>query len=482
MRPPAPLKSENHLYEQVAQRVIGLIDRGILRPGDRVPSVRKLSLQQKVSVATVLQAYRELENKGLVEARPQSGYYVRPRFLPLPPEPEISKPACSSTKVTMGDLAVQVVQGQRDPSLIHLGAAVPSPELLPMAQLNRSMTSIGRRSPLLGTSYEAPPGVLLLRTQIAKRAMNQGWTLSPNEIVTTCGAQEALNLCLRAVAKPGDTIAIESPTYYGILQIIETLGMRALEIPTHPRDGVSLEALTYALDNHSIKACLFSLNFNNPLGSCMPEANKQRLVELLAKRDIPLIEDDIYGELGFGPTRPLPAKAFDKKGLVLLCDSFSKTLAPGYRVGWTAPGRYQKQVEQLKFTSTIATATLPQYAIADFLANGGYDHHLRKVRRLYAEKVQLMTQAITKYFPAGTKVTRPSGGFVLWVELAPHINSTELYHLALAAKISIAPGTIFSAKQKFQNFVRLNCGNPWSGAIENALIKLGQIIAAMNKR
>jgi DNA-binding transcriptional MocR family regulator len=475
------LNSQGHRYSQVANHIATLVAKNILRPGDRVPSVRKLSQQQRVSIATVLQAYRELENKGLIEARPQSGYYVRARLLPLPPEPEISKPKCSATKVTVGELAIQVVQAQRDPKLVHLGAAVPSPELFPIQQLNRAMTSIGRRSSSLGSTYDAPPGLPILRTQIARRAMNQGWTLSPDEIVTTCGGQEAINLCLRAVAKPGDTIAIESPTYYGILQIIESLGMRALEIPTHPREGVSLEALSYALDNHPIKACLFILSFNNPLGSCMSEANKQRLVDLLAKREVPLIEDDIYGDLSFDGERPLPAKAFDKKGLVLLCDSFSKTLAPGYRVGWTSPGRFQCQVEQLKFTSTIATGTLPQCAIADFLANGGYEHHLRKVRRHYAESVRLITNAISKYFPKGTKVTRPAGGFVLWVELPPAIDSLELYRRALAAQISIAPGPIFSPKQKFQNFIRLNCGNLWSDTIEAALIKLGQLIASMER-
>ncbi|MDB6036152.1 MAG: transcriptional regulator [Verrucomicrobiales bacterium] len=472
---------QDHLYTQVAERIAGLVQKGILRPGDRVPSVRKLSLQQKVSIATVLQAYRELENQGLIEARPQSGYYVRARRFPLPPEPEISRPVCKATKVSMGDLVIEVARAAGDPGLVRLGAALPSPELLPMQQLNRAMTSISRRSPSLGTGYDAPPGAAVLRNQIARRVMNQGWTLSPDEIVTTCGAQEALNLCLRAVAKAGDTIALESPTYYGVLQIVESLGMRALEIPTHPRDGVSLEALAIALDQHTIKACIFILNFSNPLGSCMPEASKKQLVEMLAKREIPLIEDDIYGELGFGPSRPLPAKAFDRKGLVMLCDSFSKTLAPGYRVGWTAPGRFQQQVEHLKFLNTIATATLPQHAIADFLANGGYDHHLRKVRRVYAEKVSLMTQAVTKYFPEGTRVTRPAGGSVLWVELAPEMNSLELYRRALAAKISIAPGPIFSAKGKFENFIRLSCGILWSEEVESALLKLGRIIASMAK-
>ncbi len=471
--------SVEHLYEQVADRITRLVEGGTLRPGDRVPSVRKLSRQQDVSIATVLQAYRILESQGVIEARPQSGYFVRARLLRLPAEPEMSRPSAAVTKVSLSELVMQVLQATRDPSLVRLGAAIPSPELLPVQQLNRISAAIGRRSPGAGNTYDVPPGHKELRVQIARRNLESGCTLSPDEIVTTCGCQEALNLCLRAVAKPGDTIAIESPTYYGFLQVIESLGMRALEIPTHPRDGVNLEALEMALETHPIKACLFSPTFSNPLGSCMSDADKERLVKLLNAREIPLIEDDIYGDLGFENHRPKTAKAFDRKGLVLLCSSFSKTLAPGYRVGWTAPGRFKTRVEHLKFVSSVATATLPQMAIAEFLASGGYDHHLRKVRRLYAQKIQRMTQAITKYFPENTRITRPAGGHVLWVELPPHIDSVELYRRALTAKISIAPGPIFSVKHKYQNFIRLNCGNLWSETIENALIKLGQIIAGM---
>lgn len=293
--------------------------------------------------------------------------------------------------------------------------------------------------------------------------------------MTTCGCMEALNLCLRAVAKPGDTIAIESPAYFGVLQCIESLGLKALEIPTHPRDGASLDALEYALDTQPVAACLFTLNFQNPLGSCMPEDQKKRLVAMLAAREIPLIEDDIYGDLYFGETRPRVAKSYDRNGLVLLCDSFSKTLAPGYRVGWCAPGRWQEKVEHLKMVTTVSTATLPQLAVADYMAAGGYHHHLRRVRRTYAEKVRLVSQAVSVFFPEGTRVTRPSGGYVLWVELPVQVDSLELFDRALSAGISIAPGPIFSAKGAFRNFVRLNCGTPWSDKMEAAIKTLGKI-------
>jgi len=286
---------------------------------------------------------------------------------------------------------------------------------------------------------------------------------------------EALNLCLRAVGKPGDIIAIESPTFYGTLQAIESLGMKALEIPTDPRDGIIIEALSSSLRRHPVKACLLVPNFNNPLGSCVPDNNKKKLVTLLARREIPLIEDDIYGDLCFGPSRPKAAKAYDTEGLVLLCSSFSKTLAPGFRVGWTAPGRFKSQVERLKFMTSMACTTTPQIAVAEFLRNGGYDRHLRTIRKNLAMQVQRMTDAIARYFPERTKVTRPQGGLALWVELPRWINSLELHREALQQHISIAPGPIFSAKQRYKNFIRLSCGEPWTDNIERAMETLGNL-------
>ena len=467
------------LYNQVALRISELIEHGTLRPGARVPSVRKLSEQEEVSIATVMQAYRILESKGLIEARPQSGYYVKARLWQAPAEPEKSEPPLRATRVNTSELVMRFMQAARNPALVGFGAALPSPLLLPTRQLCRTMAAVGRRSPQLANRYDVAPGAHELRVQIARRAMETGCTLAPDDIIITCGCQEALYLALRAVAEPGDTIAIESPTYFGVLQIIGSLGLKACEIPTFPRHGICLDELEKRLDCCRIKACLFMLNYSNPLGSCMPDEKKARLVEMLASRNIPLIEDDIYGELAFAPERPKVAKAFDRGGQVLLCSSFCKTLAPGYRVGWIVPGRLRDRVQHLKYVTSVGTATLPQLAIADFLANGGFDHHLRRLRRVYAEQIERVTHAITKYFPKGTRVTRPTGGYVLWVELPEHIDSIELFDRALEEKISVAPGPIFSPKQQFRNFIRLNCGAPWSQTIDQALLKLGQVIARM---
>lgn len=476
----AQLDGNSTLYERVALRISELIEHGTLRPGERVPSVRRYSEREDVSIATVTQAYRLLESRGLIEARPQSGYYVRTRRWTPPPEPEMYRPKPAATRVHVADLVMQVIKDGCNPGVVRLGATVPSPELFPIRELNRLMAASVRRSPHTSHAYSSPPGENELRLQIARRAMEAGCTLSPDDIVVTCGVTEALNLCLRAVAKPGDVIAIESPTFFGVLQMIETLGMRVCEIPTFPREGICLDSLAKRLKCCRVKACVFTLNFSNPLGSCMPDENKRKLVEILAEQEIPLIEDDIYGNLAFGAARPKAAKAFDKDGWVMTCDSFSKTLAPGYRVGWVSPGRFKAKVEFLKFVTTHSTASPTQMGMAEFLRNGGYDHHLRKIRRIYADNVQRMTQLVSRCFPAGTKVSRPTGGMSLWVELPLHIKALDVYRRALAEKISIAPGPLFSAKQGFQNFIRLNIGNPWTEKIETSVLKLGEIINTLS--
>ena len=465
------------LYSSVADRIAALIEKGTLRPGQKVPSVRKLSRQLHVSVSTVLQAYRLLEDRGRIFARPQSGYYVRPELAPAPVTPDMERAGRSATRVEVGDPIRRMLAAAADGSFVQLGGAIPGDAALPTRQLNRISAAIARRSKRGINTYDMPPGCPELRVQIARRYLEAGCDLAPDDIVTTCGAQEAIALCLRAVTRPGDIVAIESPTFYGHLQCIEVLGLRAVEVPSCCNEGISLDALGDALRRHRIKAALVVTNCQNPQGSVMPDERKRALVKLLAKHRVPLIEDDIYGDLAFGPSRPSVCRAYDRD--VMLCSSFSKTLAPGARVGWCAPGaRFIDDVARLKIATTLATATLPQMAIAQFLATGGYEHHLRKVRSFYADQVQLVSAAVQRYFPPGTRVTRPAGGFVVWVELPREVDAMKVYERALAKKISIAPGPIFSPRGprgKFKNFIRLNCSSPWSNEIDRAIATVGEL-------
>ncbi|MBI2897966.1 MAG: PLP-dependent aminotransferase family protein [Deltaproteobacteria bacterium] len=467
------------LYERVAARVESLIDRGTLRPGDRLPSVRGMSRRERVSVATVVEAYRHLESRGRIEARPQSGHYVRSLRRAEALEPRAPRVATAAAKVRFGNRIRALYRAVRDPSIVPLGTAVVSPELFPADRLNRMLAAIARGAGGSGVAYDPPPGYPPLRQQIALRAVEAGCDIGADDLVTTNGAMEAVQLCLMAVTRPGDAIAVESPIYYGMVQLVEAMRLRAIEIPVNPRTGMDLDVLEEVSKGQRIAACLSLPSFGNPVGARMPDDCKERLVRMLARAGVPLIEDDIYGDLYFDGPRPRPAKAFDRDGLVMLCSSFSKTLAPGYRVGWTAPGRALEAVERLKFVQTVGCPTLPQMAITEFLRSGGYDHHLRTMRRRLAAQVATFADAVYDGFPEGTRISRPAGGFVLWVELPGGASALHLQERALERGISIAPGPIFSVRERFASFIRLNCGYPWSEPIDRAIRTLGQLVREM---
>ncbi|MCI0520294.1 MAG: PLP-dependent aminotransferase family protein [Chloroflexi bacterium] len=465
-------------YQELADRLAELIRQGTYLPGARIPSVRQMSRQQGVSISTVLQAYLALENSGLIEARPQSGYYVRRRNAERLPEPGISAPEQDARHVSLHELVMMLLRDSVNPDLVQLGAALPNPYLMPVEKINRFLANATRQYGDEAHQYQFPPGLDALRAQIAQRAVIAGCSLTLQDILITSGGVEAIDLCLHVVCRPGDIVAIESPMYFGTLQTLEVHGLRVLEIPTHPREGISLEALAFAMEHHPVRAVIVISNFNNPLGSQIPDEKKKELVEYLARFEIPLIENDVSGEIYFGEKRPIVCKAFDRQGLVMLVSSFSKDISPGLRVGWVAPGRYKTQLEWLKFTISAASPTISQIVVADFMQSGGYDHHLRRIRREYARNVELMSDAVMRYFPEGIRLTRPGGGFVLWVQLPEAVDSLELYRRALAAKITLAPGTVFSATRQYSNFVRLNAAE-YSYPIERALEYLGGIVKDM---
>ena len=471
----AILKAD-HKYIEVAERIETLIEKEIFKVGDKLLSVRALSKEQGISLSTAFQAYYALESKGLIEARPQSGYYVKYSPRHVLDMPKVCEPLDDALPVTIDDMINSVYVDLNSKSLLNFSMATPSIELLPTAKLNKAVVHSLRSSRTSCLHYEHIQGNVALRRQIARQAFNWGGTPSEDDIVVTAGCVEALSLCIKATTKPGDAVAIESPTYFAIFQLMESHGLKVVEIPTDPVLGMDIEYLTQAIPRFNIKACLVVSNFNNPLGSCMPDERKKQLVEMLAKKDIPLIEDDIYGELYFGKTRPKTCKTFDKKGLILHCASFSKSLAPGYRIGWTIPGKYKEAIIRLKRMHTVSTNTLAQSAVADFLSNGRFELHLRHLRKaLHTQSLRYM-QAVCEYFPEDTCISRPHGGFTLWIEMNKKINGFKLHKRALKHNIGIAPGQIFSSQGRFENCFRLSYGEPWSPRIEEGIKTLGKIM------
>jgi DNA-binding transcriptional MocR family regulator len=469
--------TETHLYKEIADRIAGLVERGTFKAGDKVPSIREMSRQAQVSINTIKIAYGYLEDKCIIEARPQSGYYVCPKAPELPREPIIDRDGFSPVDISSSELVVRIMKDTLDPAKVQFGAAIPDPGLMPAEKLGRILAAEVRTHKIESTSYSIPPGSRKLRGQIGKWMIKAGCTLTPEDIIITSGAAEAVYLALQVICRPGDTVAIGTPIYFNFVEMFKLLGLRVIEIPNSPVDGLHLELLEHVLKENDIACCLVISNFDNPLGSSLSDERKKALVTLLHEHDVPLIEDDINGDLSFADDRPSVAKAWDRSGNVLLCSSFSKTLAPGYRIGWIAPGKFRDAILQRKLVTTVACASPTQLAIAEFLENGGYAHHLRTIRKAYAAKLAQLSDAVAHSFPQGTRVTRPKGGFILWLELPEGYDAMELYAAAAKKKITIAPGSIFSTTQRFNNCLRLN-GAYWSEKNRWAVEELGSLAQA----
>jgi DNA-binding transcriptional MocR family regulator len=466
-------------YEQLAELLATDIRSGQLAPGSRLPSIRTITSQHGVSPSTAFQAYYRLEEKGLVRARERSGYYVSAAMSePARDEAAARRPkplVRVAAKVDVSELVFSVLGAAAERDIVPLGSAFPSPELFPQQRLAQSLARGARFMPAWESVRQLPQGHGDLRQQIALRYLGLGISQAPEQLIVTNGALEALNLSLAAVAEPGDLVAVESPGFYAALQALERLKMKALEIPVHPQTGLDLDALASALKRHPVKACWFMTTFQNPTGASMPEERKQSLVELLAQHNVPLIEDDVYGELYFGHQAPRPAKAFDRKGLVMHCSSFSKTLAPGYRVGWVAPGRFGERIARLKLMTPLSASVPAQAARADYLHHGGYDKHLRRLRHALEAQGALLAAAVARHFPADVRISRPEGGYFLWAEFAPGFDTLALHQQALEQGISIAPGPMFSARRAFGHCIRLNFGHPFSERVAAAVQTLGKL-------
>lgn len=464
-------------YEKLTEEITGSILSGLLQAGDRLPSVRQTSASRGVSPSTVFKAYYLLEARGLIRARDRSGYYVlRAPQATLPELEAVSSADAGRHPVDVSDKVLQVLNATLRRDMLPFGSAFPNPSLLPYGRLAKFMASTVQQLDPWGSIDDLSPGDAALRRAIALRYLADGLTVPVDDIIITNGALDALNLCLSAVTRPGDAVIVESPTFYAALQSLERNQLHAIEVATHPREGIDLDALAQAIVRHKPRACWLMTTFQNPLGSLMPDAKKEALVKLLTRHGVALIEDDVYGELYFGDKRPRPAKAFDREGIVMHCSSFSKTLAPGYRVGWVAGGRYTRRIMRNKLTTSLATAAPTQAAIAAYLEKGGFDRHLRQFRQQLALQQGEMLQAVARHFPKGTRATRPQGGYFIWVELPERIDTLQLHRAALGHGISIAPGPLFSATGGFGNFLRLNYGHPWNGGLEQGMATLGKLM------
>ncbi|AYF33865.1 GntR family transcriptional regulator [Vreelandella alkaliphila] len=465
-------------YEEVACILRERIEHGIYRVGDRLPSIRAVCQELDVSISTAQEAYRQLMDVSLIESRPKSGYFVLPSRVPTV-LPSVSRPAQCPLDVSQWDQVLELVATERDDSRLLLGRGVPNLAYETLKPLSKTLAGLHRKNDLNGFNYDKLSGSPELRQQVARLAIASGCLLHPDDIMITTGCQEALSIALRTLTQPGDVVAVDSPSFYGTMQILKANGLKALEIPTDPQTGISLEALEMALEQWPIRAIQVTPTYNNPLGYTMSEARKQALFQLAQRFDVAIIEDDIYGDLSYTHPRPLTVKSFDDDGRVLLCSGFSKTVGPGLRVGWLAPGCYRDKALHMKYVSTGASATLPQLAVAEFVAKGHYERHLRYVTRQYQRQRDIMINWVQRYFPEGAGISYPQGSFLLWVELPAAVDCVRLNERLAKRAIHVAPGSLFSASGKFRQCLRLNYAFTLTPAIEDAVRTVGELATEM---
>lgn len=460
-----------HLATLLAQR----IEQGLYRSGERLPSVRSLSVEHGVSISTVQQAYHLLEEKQLITPQPRSGYFVASRKA-TPPVPALTRPAQRPVEITQWDAVLELLNSRLEDDVLQLGSGTPDLTQPTLKPLWKTLGRLAQKQDLRILNYDTLYGVAALREQVARLAIDSGCQLTADEIVITTGCHEALSVSIRAVCQPGDIIAVESPTFHGIMQTLRGFGIRAIEIPTDSVTGISLEALELAFEQWPIKAVVVVPNCNNPLGFIMPEARKRALLTLAQRFDAAIVEDDVYGELAWDYPRPVTVKSMDMDGRVLLCSSFSKTLAPGLRVGWVAPGRYRDRVIHMKYIVTGSTATQTQLAVAEFIQQGHYLPHLRRMRHIYQRNYETFSCLVRHYFPCGICVSRPQGGFLMWIELPEAFDAVRLNRELRESHIQIAVGSLFSASGKYRNCLRLNFSSSVDEKTERALAILGSAV------
>ncbi|MCG8551284.1 MAG: PLP-dependent aminotransferase family protein [Desulfobacterales bacterium] len=461
----------DYKYQQINQMIRAQIRNQTLLPGDKIPSIRQLSRQLNVSIGTVQQAYAALEDQDLIFPKKRSGYYVKSRQRIFRPDTGAFQPVPS--EVSILETAISVVRSAANKDLLQLGSAIPNVSGDGVRRLHQEFK---RQANKVLNYEEDPSGYLPLRRRLARCYIDGRRAVDPEDIVITAGCQEALTIALRCIAEPGDTVLVESPCYYGVLQALEWYQIKAVEIPVCPDQGMDMGILASVLESWPVKGMILNPAFSNPTGYLYPEHMKVKILELLAAYDLPLIEDDVFSRLGFTQTHPRSIHSYDTDGRVILCGSISKMLSPDFRVGWMIPGRYFEKARTLKFVTTLCNPCHTQFALARFLASRQLERHLRTVAGVYEKRQRHMIRSIRKWFPASTQISRPEGGFLLWVRLEQGIDGLTLYRNAVSEGVCITPGEICSPTGRYKNYIRLNYAVASKAETESAVKILARLI------
>ncbi|MBU1001992.1 MAG: PLP-dependent aminotransferase family protein [Proteobacteria bacterium] len=473
-----PNTIQHYQYKKIEEHVLNLVESGVLQPGQRLPSLRKMATSTRVSVPTVAQAYAELESRGLLESRERSGFYVSLDYKRLPAPSLCPRAKPGQMDMSRPALLEAALKSCHSNVCDPMNRYYPDQSLLAGHCLGKILRSVILENPVRAASNVPPQGFIELRKQIALRCMNADLAVSPDEVVVTPGTMSGIAALLACITRPGDAVLIQSPAFILYLRVIETLGLRAIEIPSCPQNGIPVQHVADAIRDFDVKACLLIPNFHMD-GSLTPDEAKRRIVKMLTDKNIPLLEDDVYGELYFGQERPSLFKTFDTTGLVATASSLTRTIAPGYRLGWLLPGRFKDQVLAYMAMTDSRPATPIQLALAEFLRKGEFEKHMKGLRAAMALSMARMQCEVGRRFPEGTQVSRPQGGFYLWVQMPSQVDSKDVFLRARDKGVVIFPGSLLSFSDTFKNCIRINCRGVWNDKIREALGVLGGIVTEL---
>lgn len=467
------------LYQTIVDYFVDSIEKGSILPGEKLPSLRKVSDQFDVSLSTAVEAYRKLELFGYVSARDRSGYLAR-----LPSQGENVLLPSKKFKSKISDIEhideiIELINQTMDSETAPFGVGTPALEKFPHKMLNRYLTQTIKHYPHASGGYIFGMGLEELRVELARWMRPWVGVTSKENILITNGCLEAINIALASECEAGDIVAIESPCYFGILHAIHHHGLKALEVKTHPETGLDPESLESLAKNNKIKALISTPTAQNPLGFTMTDERKKEILAICKKYKILLIEDDLYGELTFGNKRPKSYKYFDKDGIVIHCSSFSKFLGPGLRIGWCIPAKDPHKYLRHKLSLNLSTSSLTQYVVSSILRNEDLLKVGSNLAGYYQSNIQIYSNVLQNTLGQKLSLSNPTGSYFLWARVEG-LNSLETYQKAKRQKISFTPGPLFSATRLYSNYLRINCAHEFNERRHQELLNLCKILSTVS--
>ncbi|VFA41057.1 aminotransferase-like domain-containing protein [Chryseobacterium indologenes] len=439
-------------YEIFTKSIEEQIRNGLLQPGDRLPSVREIKERYQLSTSSVQSGFEYLMITGLAESRLRSGYFVPQRKEENIPEARTMLPVVVRDEVFMKNM---LLTSRRTSEPASFNTTMPGDLLVPQKLILRTMQEVIRKKGAALLRYYPSDGSGALRKQISKQMRMHGCLLNPDEIIITDGALQALTIALRSVTKAGDVVAVDSPCVFSVLEVIANLGLKVIEIPVHYRTGFDTDYFRKACSEHNIKALAVTPNFHNPTGILMKDETKKEIVNIAETHEVCIIENDMYSDLYFEGKRPSCIKSFDTSGIVMMYSSFSKTLAPGIRLGWLYAGNFYSKSERARFILGRSVSPVYQELILSLLENNSYERHLRSFRKKLNHQAVVVLDCLRKFFPEEAYFHRPQGGYNIWGQLPEKTDMKKFYHYCENNSIMFTPGNTFSPTSRYSHHFRV---------------------------